>query len=302
MIGQWQEANDPGFIAGVQVGAFKGAVKNLSNSDYHLLDKYYSSSQLKYIHATSGEHFKAKYIDKKLESKEQTKQMLLGSLVHCMVITPGMFEKEFALMPDLNLRTNEGKATKEKFLMENPGKSIINDEMLKDAQCMRSAIDENEKAKDLLAFCLNEVSLFWTCPYSNLNFKARVDAMSAKHFVELKTARSASPEIFPGSAHNLDYDLSLAHYHEGIKQVLSVDATAYFVAVENELPYVVQCYKASEAMMTLGHTKWLGAVDKLSAGFKYQKWSGYFGELDEIPEISPPAWAMRNMGDIDGIP
>jgi len=96
------EATDNAFGSSAEIGAFKGAVKNLSNQQYHSLKAYWSSTDLKFMTANSPSHFKAKYMDKKIEFTEPNAAMILGSLVHCVVLTPQDFEKEFFVMPDLN--------------------------------------------------------------------------------------------------------------------------------------------------------------------------------------------------------
>ena len=301
------EANSTGFTSGAQVGAFKGAVKDLSNNKYHSLKKYFSSSELKNLYATSPAHFKYDRDEqlKSGEGKKQTYDMILGSLVHCLILTPDRYEKEFFVMPDLNFRTNEGKAAREEILAANIGKTPINDEMLIQANEMRSSALSNSKVNELLAPGIKEASYFWSCPFSNLNFKAQLDHSSSQHFCELKTTGKCGAKESAWSAHmfNMNYDLSLFHYREGLKHTMLVEPPAYFIVIERDAPYVTQIYKVSEATWETGREKWLSAVSKLERGFKENIWPGYF-PTNEIPEISPPAWGIKQVmpvGDFGGI-
>lgn len=290
------EATDVAFTSGASVGAFKGAAKNLKNSDYHAIKDYWSSTDLKFMHAHSPTHFHDKYYGKsKDEPKKQTESMILGSLVHTLLLTPNEFISEFFVMPDLNFRTNEGKAKREELLMANPGKIPITDELLYRANAMKSACMANKKAKEFLEPLQKELAFFWTCPFSNLNFKCKVDAASSKYFVELKTTSDASQEAFIRHVDNMNYDLSLVHYGQGIKSVMGVEPPAYFIVIEQEWPHVTQVYKAGQGFYETGHAKWLSAVTKLADGIQKDKWPGYFPEDMEPPEIQPPPWSINKL-------
>jgi len=288
------DASDPAFIAAAQIGAFKGAVKNLANNVYHGLKSYHSSTALKYLQAKSPAHFKAKYIDPQAEQKEPTSAMILGTLVHCLLLTPAEYQKEFLILPELNLRTNEGKEKKAELLAANPNKVLITDEQLSIAGAMCESARSNPQVKPLLESGHKEASFFWTCPFSGLNFKAKCDSASSKQLIELKTTSDAGPENFARHAYNMNYDLSLIHYRQGIRTIMDVKPPAYFIVIESEAPYVTQVYKASDAMLETGHAKWLEAVTKLANGMQKQEWPGYFSQA-EIPELSPPAWAMNKL-------
>lgn len=292
------DAMDTGFRAASSVGAFRGVVKNLSNSDYHGLDQYWSSSHLKRIYSTSPKHFEAEFSQ---EKSKPTPAMILGSLVHCLILTPEELNKEFFVMPDLDFRTKEGKIKREELFALNVGKTPISDEMLSKAHFMRDACFSHPKARGALEGGANELSYFWNCSFSGLNFKAKVDSVRPGFFLELKTTSSASPLDFARHAYNLNYDLSLAHYRQGIEKYQDVLPDAYFVVIETEAPYVVQVYKASDALFETGHAKWLSAVQKLERGFKDKVWPGYFEDTD-VPELNPPAWAVnKTIGGDRGI-
>lgn len=298
------EANDASVIGALKVGAFRGAIKDMSGASYHSLKKYYSSTDLKFMYGSSPQHFKAKYFDKTSEPDGPTPAMILGSLVHCLVLTPNEFDKEFVVEPGFNKRTNEGKAGYQEFLAKHEGKLIITDEMLAKANGMRSSVQANKKAMELLEPGLKEMAFFWECPFSNLGMRAKLDQASSKHFVELKTTTSAGPEAFAKRCNDLHYDLSLFHYQTALKQTLDLDdVPAYFLVVENEPPYVTQVYRAGGSCWQTGHAKWLDAVTKLEDGIKMGNWPGYFPAEMDFPELEMPPWAVNKLmkGDQDGV-
>lgn len=284
------EAADVAFTSATKVGAFRGAVKNLLNRDYHSIDNYYSSTQLKYMNAKSPTHFKHKYITAKVKTK-QTAAMILGSLVHCLLLAPQDYEKEFFIMPELNLRTNDGKAERDRLLALNHDKTPIDDELLKQAQDMRESALLNAEVRKLLEPGAREAAYFWECPFTHLPMKAKLDQSSREWFVELKTTIDASPEAFSKQAYKLDYDLSLVHYREGLRNMKAVEPPAYFIAIESDAPYVTQVYKVGDGFWETGHKKWLAAITKLENGIKKNDWPGYFPQALGAQELNPPPWA-----------
>lgn len=297
------EAGDSLFTSAVGVGAFRGAVKNLDNDMYHSLKGYWSSSHLKAIHAKSPAHFKESFFGNS-EPKKQTDAMALGSLVHGHLLEPHNFGKHFVKDPGLNKRTNEGKAAWQEFLAANNGKTIITDEMLFKAQCMRESAFSNPDVRKLLEPGVKEASYFWNCANTGLNLKAKLDQSAREHFVELKTTTDASPEAFARHAFNLNYDLSLYHYREGLRVIKDVEPPAYFIVIETEAPYVTQVYKVGEGFWLTGREKWLSAMNKLEAGIKRNEWPGYFPIEMGPQELNPPPWAINKtlpQGDFNGI-
>lgn len=286
------EATDNAFTGAAPIGAFKGAVKNLSNSDYHGLKSYWSSTQLKFMYETSPAHFEVEYVKPKAPKKD-TASKILGALVHTLILTPHEFENEFFLMPSLNLRTNEGRAHKEELLAANAGKMAIDDETLATAHLMRLNVESNDKAMKLLAPGLKEASYFWACPFSGLKFKAKLDQSSSLHFVEMKTTTEVGPENFARQCYNYHYDLSLFHYKQGMIQVLDLDVPAYKIAIETDPPYLVSVYRVPDSYLLTGHDKWLTAVQRLEVALKTEKWGGYYPEDAEPPELPTIDWAVR---------
>ena len=50
---------------------------------------------------------------------EQTPAMAFGSACHKMILEPGDFSNEYAVAPEINRRTNAGKAEWEQFCADN---------------------------------------------------------------------------------------------------------------------------------------------------------------------------------------
>ena len=67
-----------------------------------------------------------------------------GTLLHTFVLEPAEIDKNYAVMPTFNLRTNDGKQQKMDFISENAGKITVTDEDYQNAAAM---------AKNVMAIC-----------------------------------------------------------------------------------------------------------------------------------------------------
>lgn len=274
-------------------GDFTGSVLNLPSDLYHSLP-YISSSQLKYLYSHSPAHYYAKFIAKTMPEFEPTPQMIFGTACHSKILTPKLFDNEVYVCPKFDGRTKEGKELKAKIDIESAGKVLINEAQFLDLVRIDQSVKDNQPAKFLLDSFISEVSLFWRCPGSGMMMKARLDGLHPEHFIELKTAKDASPAGFTKAAFNLNYDLSAAHYLEGVKNVFGFKPPVYFIVVETEAPFVSQVYLASDEFLELGFAKWLEATETLSSSTAQGNWPGYAPVgIDGILVLSPPAWMNR---------
>ena len=283
------------------IGEF-GAYLGVPNKYYHDMLDYCSSTQLKYLYSNSPFHFKARYIEKIITVPATSDAMLLGSAVHSLCLTPKEFDGEFFTMPACDLRTKVGKAIKAKALDAAGGKSLLSESMYKQARGISKSVFGSAAAAKLLAPGFDpEVTFLWECPLTGLKMRAKADGVrvSGKHLIEFKTTRSANPEQFQRQAYNLHYELSAAHYLEGARRCGFDVEDMYFITAETTEPYAVQCYKASDEFLQVGHDKWLDATRMLASGLEKGEWPGYIDEdSEEYPLLMPPKWATVNT-DID---
>ncbi len=286
-------------LGACRVGAFFGAVEGLTNSEYHSFHDYWSSTDLKFMYDNSPAHFQYNYFPTRRPHK-QTESQILGSLVHCLLLSPQDFDKEFATMPDFPAKVAKTDPTikeqKEAWHLANVGKTPYDGDLLAKANEMAKSVRANKKAMDLINRGKCEIAFFWKCKYSGLKFKAKLDVGGPLVFVELKTALSANSLVFGKQVYNLHYDLSLIHYGEALRSKFNVAPKPNFIVVEPDAPFVCRVYDedhVSPDFLETGHVKWMAAVDKLAAGVLKKEWPGY----DETESLCPPAWAFKKVSD-----
>lgn len=279
----------------LRAGTFFGAISDLTNTEYHSFKSYWSSSDLKFLFATSSAHFYDKYFVKPREPNKRTDAKLLGSLLHCTLLSPQDLASEFVIAPKFYPKVKKTDPTiveqKENWQRNNPGKDPITEELQQIANEMAGSVLKNSDCEKLLVSARKELSLFWTCPLTGMPLKAKIDAMNDDTFIELKSARNGKQNNFAKQVFNLNYDLSLAHYSHGITAVFKKTLPAIFIAVESFDPYVSQNYPVGDFFMQLGNEKWIDAITKLEAGIKKDDWPAYY-KIGEAPFLDPPSWAM----------
>jgi TusA-related sulfurtransferase len=275
----------------LKAGNYSGLVLNLPNKLYHSLPQV-SSTQCKYIYSNSPKHFKAKYLDNPPEPSKSA-EMLLGSVVHSLVLTPDEVKDEFFIMPDMDMRTKAGKEVYAGAVAASAGKLVIKEEQFKIANDMADSVMSNRHARSLLDGAKTEISYFWKCPLTSLSLRSKVDGVKDGILIELKTARSASPSAFERQAYNMNYDLSVAHYIQGMMRWTNgATPDVYFIVVENTSPYVCQVYKATDDFIDVGHAKWCDAVSRLEVALSTNQWRGYDLLEDGILPLSAPKWSV----------
>lgn len=248
------------------------------------------------MHATSPKHFHSRYFGGEREPKKVTDKMLLGSLVHCLFLTPDIFDQDFFVMGNYDGRTKEGKAYREEALLACGTRQLVTKDLVDQAQLIVEAL--KLKFYPWMSSYLAELSFFWQCPFSQLWMRGRADAVMGDTLIELKTTDNAEPQHFSKHIFNMNYDLSLYHYVEGLRQCGLEIKKCVFIVVETASPYVCEKYIAGDGFLATGHDKWLDAVTKLETGLADLHWPSYADPLvvDELV-LSPPAWAMK--GKID---
>lgn len=281
-----------------------GWYRDLSNEDYHGSFGF-SSSQIKTLLEQTPAHLKHKMV----HPKDQTDNMLLGTVLHTLVLEPDHFAAEFVVAPEINKRTKAGKAEWEEFsaIAAEAGQQVITAAMLGKAMAMRESVLAQPMAAALLADTTNESSIYWW--YNSMDpddsdrykimCKVRPDSLGVAHPVvmDLKSCADASYSGFQRAILNFGYHVSAAMYLEGVNQcdelLSEIGHFAYtkfvFICAESEPPYLPAVYELSPEFLELGKQQYRRGIRILKHGIE-QDWPGF---ASEVRTIEPPGWANR---------
>lgn len=250
----------------------------MTNQEYHSKTEYISKSLLDQIHKSPA-HYLA-YIQG--EKQPPTAAMIFGSLVHSLVFN----QADYAVIPECDRRTKEGKSIYEQFLAESQGKElIVTAAQLEQATAIKNAVLAHPKAALLIEQGQAELPIFGEI--EGLPARCKVDFLNTRFNVciDLKTTASAAPEEFSRSVWNYRYHVQAAFYLD-----LTKASRFIFIAVDKEQPYNVELYELDEEAIEKGRKEYKQDIETLKKCKQSGNYHGYT-EDSKIHVISLPAWA-----------
>jgi len=270
------------------------ALKKMSNAEYHALD-YVSKSHLDEVNR-SPFHYWDKYINPDRVIPEPTKQMLLGSAFHTLVLEPELFEKEYILesidapKKPTAAQRNAKKPTQQtldaisywnSFEEKAKGKTLISLEDIERLTIMKQRVLEHPAASTILNMSgVCEQSYQWKDSQTGEICKSRPDfhTNDGTLIVDLKTTSDASELGFQKSVHNFRYHVQAGFYLRSIKEAEQF----VFIAVESKPPYLVAVYNASPEMIAAGNRVADKNLATLAQCRKKGKWTGYSEKITTL--------------------
>lgn len=185
---------------------------DLTNKEYHKDKNIISSSALE--HALKS---KAHYLIYKNTEQKQTEAMLIGSLFHCVLLEPEMFDNEFTV--------SEWKTRCQKLIVEQAEteKTIVTGNEMQKAgkvlDLLKGQNNYNEFFEKYIKGNIIEESIFFTDEDTGIKCKCRPDIMTQnkKIIYDIKTTNDI--DSFELSIWKYDYHRQAAFYLHGIGYV-----------------------------------------------------------------------------------
>lgn len=247
--------------------------KRMTIKEYHKADGL-SKTMMDQL-AKSPAHLKS-YME---EEQKETEAMILGQVFHTLVLEPNKFEKEFAIAPEVDKRTVQGKLEYGYFCQANEDKTIITRSQFDQVMKWVDAVRKHPVAKKLLSGKgENEVSIFWVDEETGEVCKARPDRIKDGYIIDLKTAVSAQPDEFQKNAYRLGYHRQAAWFEDAYRHTLGEPKGFKFIVVEKTAPYCVMVYIADD------FSKEIAAIENRKLLNTYHEckesgnWYGYDGK------------------------
>lgn len=234
-------------------------------------------SDLYVLHSQTPLHFKYRIEN---PNNEDSKALHEGRLFHKMVLEKESFEEDFAIMPNCDRRSNEGKALYAAFVEKAKNKEICTQDEYERAIAMAKAIDSNPTARAFLTGSV-EQSYFWTDADTGEKCKVRPDCIAEidgkKYIVDYKTTDSCADGHFERSVRKYGYKFQAGMYREGVFQNTFDDYGFVFVAQEKTAPYAARVYICSDEFINEGYEQFKQALSTYHFCKKNNVWCGYEG-------------------------
>lgn len=229
---------------------------------------------------------------------EPTSALLFGQAFHKMALEPDTFDLEFAVMPDVDRRTKDGKQLWADFLEQAENKTIIPTEMYEQAKAMREALAAVPFAQKLLNG-RREVAFFWEDERTGEECKCRVDCLNTQYsqpiVVDVKSTTDASTDAFIRDAIKYGYDFQAAMYAEGVSKHIQQRPLFVFIAVEKTPPYAVNILQADELLLQRGQNIFRECIETYHDCRISGNWYGYLGKNNQINTLALPAWLAKDV-------
>lgn len=228
----------------------------------------------------SPAHCYRRHLDPERVIEYPSDAMRLGTLIHCLVLTPNQFWREFRVIHE-DRRTRVGRAEWEFTTAQ--GWTPIKPAELEKARAIVAALKAHRPARRLLYHGKKERTIIQSRPAGLLPLKARLDVhCEAKRLiVELKTTRDLG--VIRQSMTRYRYPLSAAFYRD---MVLG-QATA-FVFVQTREPYDIEIVDFPRAQLEEGREQWESALRRFDECWRKGEWpEAAPAEVDDDPLMLP---------------
>lgn len=212
-----------------------------------------------------------KYIDPQRPIQEPTDALRLGTLVHCLALTPRQFEREFRVIHE-DRRSRIGRAEWEWTTAQ--GWTPIRPAELDRARAIVAALQASPEARKLLRHGKKERTIIQPRQPGLLPLKGRLDIHheSKRQIIELKTTWNL--DAIETAMTRYRYPLSAAFYRDLVR-----GQSVIFVFVQTREPIEVRIFEMSQADLQDGEMMWRTALEMFDTCWKLGQW----------PELEPTA-------------
>ena len=260
----------------------------ISNKEYRQREGV-SSTDLKHM-VKSPAHFRYW----KDNPQEDTSALLFGRSDHKYVLEKDDFFTEFAVAPNVDRRTKEGKAEWALFEADSQGKDIITADDFEKIKAMREALYSTPYVTKLLSGT-KELSFFMEDESTGLTMKCRPDCLTdigdAHLLIDYKSCTDATSEQFMKDAIKLMYDLQMAYYKDILDKQRGCEHTVIFIAQEKTAPYLVNVLEANEYFIKSGRDMYRTYLDMYAECDKSGNWYGLVN--GGINTLGLPNWLQK---------
>lgn len=227
----------------------------ISAEDYHRLN-HLSASKISDL-AKSPWYFWKKHIDPTRPPEEPTAAMADGTIAHCCLFEPALFQARYARVDVERRGTKEWKAAE----AINAGRICLKAKDYDEHMEAAAALSAHPLIKRGFGGGQAEVSAIFSM--YDLTFKSRFDLLRPNEAIfDLK--KVASIEGFEKSFFSYGYHRQAAIYSEAHRQLYGTSVPFYFVAFELKYPYPVRIFQSSDEVLLRGAAE----VSDLCAAYK----------------------------------
>lgn len=270
----------------------------MTDAEYYADYSAVSNSMLK-VFRQSPSLYHEIYVAKTREPKPPTSDMIFGNLVHTLWLQPELFDSRYAVVPECDRRTTEGKERWSDFIGAADGKTLIESNDYDLANDMVKSLRGNPIARALreVAEPIVEQPIYWEERVGDkiISAKAKPDIVVRKGItewnlcVDYKTSKSAGLG-FSRQAANLGYHRQGEWYLKGCRAIYGTDAPWKFISLaqSKEPPHDIYPYHLGREWMSAGFDENAELLIRLAYCMESGEWTT--PEQKTITELPMPNW------------
>lgn len=253
-------------------------VLNMPNNEYHAYPGI-SKSGLDLIDRSPA-HFFYK------EASKQSSAMAIGSALHCAVLEPALFEKQYMLLRHV---TDKRTSAYKEACKVHDAEFVLTGKEADSIIYMQQALQNNPSAKELLdaeGWC--EIAVFATDPETGVLVKCKLDKLLKDlSSVDLKTTQDLRD--FYKSVANYRYHVQAAFYSDVFEWATGEVAGNFdFLAVEKDSPCASKIFRLDTAAIQYGRKLYRQNLNAYADCMNKNEWPMPDGGLEYI---GLPQWA-----------
>lgn len=229
---------------------------------------------------------------------KSSKDMIMGSVYHCLLLKDEPFEDLFYITKTQPMDSK----------LDDKGREPISEANL---ELVKNAVEKFEK--NLLATAmldgLREIAFFWTDKETGVLCKCKPDCIISNKGVvmDLKFTRDISQNGFSRDMVERSYHIQAAFYLDGVRQSLEQSGqdlgiklpdSFIFAAQEKAEPFDIGFYSVGPFSLQMGEEEYKKALSIYAECANKNEWPGI--TQGKIKEIELPAWYFSRKGFENG--
>lgn len=191
-------------------------LEKMTDEEYFAL-KAISASQIKQFDKGSYWFWKSSPFNPDKEPEKASDALVFGKLCHCMLLEPEAVKVRFVVADFGKTRANKKYA---EAVAQYPGKEVVNDDEMNQAQKMISEISEHPLASAIISGATAEMPYVWTDKETGLPCKCKIDAIkrTKNGIVVIDYKTSSDIQSVLNWPQKLQYPLQAEFYSQAVKE------------------------------------------------------------------------------------
>ena len=246
------------------------------------MENYYDINLPSFSSLKNLERSPAHYLASK-SVKKKTYAMDLGNAIHTSILEPDLFSSRFEIK--LNGRSKEGREQAAAIIGTDI--MLLKDDDYNNCLTIREHLFKQNGIKNLLTGSAEKEYFY---EIDGVQVKSKLDLVTDKYIVDLKTCEDASPSKFTHNFINYHY-YAQAYMYQLAEAKTSGEIKPYFImALEKEPPFEFRIYSVNDFWLQAGRStieRWISIFKKCT---EKNEWPGY---ERGVTDLVPPQWFIN---------